>query len=156
MSKPYTIIEVDLSATIDSIMADDIKELTNNNRSIIESAIAEQRAIKQVVQKKQDESMALVNSILNIYTSMTSKSAMMSELEILKLCEPHITSISSFSQRMRAWLKKEHPNMQLTKRKEGKINGYVIEQASSQPQQPPDQPHEQTPQQQEHDTSAHQ
>lgn len=123
MSK-VTIITVELGENIDTIISDDITELTSKNLEVVNQAIEQKQETMKVRQQKVEkidqEARAKVAALATVYQALLaahSKDDAVDLDEMIKLSSPAITNASSLVLQLKSFIRKEHDNEYVLQRK---------------------------------------
>jgi hypothetical protein len=123
MSK-VTIIPIDLGEDIDSIISDDVAELTAKNREDVNLAIKEKKALQnaktQKVEKIDQVAKAKVAALITVYQALLKvhqdNDGTISLDEMVKLSSPAIDNSSSLIIQLKAFIRKEYDNAYVLKK----------------------------------------
>jgi len=118
------IIEVDLGQDIDSIINDDIEEMTEKTRQAVDEAISQKKTVEtnrmaQTKQKLQKEKQTL-DALETIYTALLEahkNESCLSLEEMSRLATPHITNTSALILQLKSFIRKEKDNTYVLKRR---------------------------------------
>lgn len=131
-----SIIEVDLGATVESIIQSDVAEVTAENKRQIDEAIRQatieqeaERAVQAAKQKKEDDQRQRMETLFQelLTASQQSDSSFLSSQRILSISAPDMPNMISFVGRMRNWLKANEKPYKLSSKKKGKDQGYRLD-----------------------------
>lgn len=133
------IIEIDLGQSVESIIQEQVTEITADNLQAIQDTIkdaAAKQEAQQLAKSTQETSERMKNEGLQaVYDELVSISAQnnmafMPGQQILTMCAPHVANMISFVGRMRNWLKSNDKPYKLTPMKKGKESGYRLDQTN--------------------------
>lgn len=131
-----SIIEVDLGQSVESIINDEVSELTADNTrqidDVIKEAKAQQEAADAVRDAREKQEQAKIKVMEDLYqalltASQANDSSSLSSQQILVLAAPQITNMISFVGRMRNWLIANKKPYKLSSVKKGKESGYRLD-----------------------------
>lgn len=129
-----TIIEVDLGETIENIISDDVKIITEKNQRNIDKALEASKQAQEASQKKsntrklqsQKYNMVLAK-IYDVMTDRHSRGDFTSITEMLKLANPVITSPTSLLMRLKSYISKHHDSEYVLKKcKRNNVTHYQL------------------------------
>lgn len=129
-------IAVDLGASVESIINDDVTNLTANNKrdidNVIKEAAAQQEAVIAAQAAKDQHELTKAKQLETLYQDLLTASAAtdtsyLSSQAILAVCAPEMPNMISFVGRMRNWLKSTGKQQKLTSIKKGKEQGYRLD-----------------------------
>lgn len=118
-----TVIDVDLGASIDDIINDDVKELTEQNEQAIAEALVEAKEIEEKKAAKHNQSnlkQERITAIMSkVYETMVTnhKAGLSTPLDkLLEITDPTITKAGSLIPRLKTFIKDYHDRSYSLKR----------------------------------------
>ena len=132
MSKDnITIIEVSLGASIDSIIADNLTEITEQNQNNINQIIAESKAVSKIHEAKQLAAKTLTNKVETAYLALLEADAAGETTPasiLLEIVQPEIGTIGALVPRIKTLMKsKDDPRKLSSMKHKGNTYYYLAE-----------------------------
>lgn len=131
------VFDVDLGMSIDSIIQQDVIELTADNKQHIDNIIAEttkqQQLIEDIKQTKAKKEQTSLQKLEELYNKILEHSNepdnFMPTKDIMVICIPEMPNTISFVGKMRNWITAQNKQHKLSQVKKGKITGYRLDPA---------------------------
>jgi len=112
-----TIVEVDLGQDINTIISDDVEEMTGQLQQVIDDAIEEKRTVETERTKKAEEkvqkSRQILDTLEKLYQALLAASTQDSPIEVDRLIEmaaPVITNTSALVLQLKSYIRKHKGN----------------------------------------------
>ncbi len=125
------IIDIALDQSIDSIIADDITQITKQNQTDIDAAINNAKQIAEARNKKTQAEQDVITATLKAYTALSdadTRGETVAGKDLLMMVTPHIATMNSLVQRLKSHIKNNQPGIQLLNLRQGKDTYYYLEQ----------------------------
>lgn len=101
------IIDVNLDDIVQQIVADDVRELTDANRSNLQRAITDLQSRKKGAKKPYDK--VLAEAYEHLKKTISGGDPISSD-DLLEICSPTITNKSALATKLKTYLRKHHNN----------------------------------------------
>ena len=129
-----TIIDVDLGQDINTIISDDVEEMTGQLQQVIDEAIEEKRTVETERTRKAEEkvqkSQQILNTLEKIYQALLVASEQDSVIDVdrlTKMASPIITNTSALVLQLKSYIRKHKGNEYvLTRRVRNKKPVYLL------------------------------
>lgn len=125
-----SIFEVNLGEDIDSIVRDNIAEITKRTRENIDAAIEQSKKVEIVKVNKARQLAAINTAIINAYEELLKGRTLgiaVSSKKLLSISEPGITSINSLIPRLKTYLKNRGNEYRIVTVKRNGETSYQLE-----------------------------
>lgn len=134
-----SIIDVDLGATVASIISEDILLITSANRDNIDTAVNTAKAVQDAVTRHQDKLKAkdvILDKLYDTLVTAYTNRSYVSSKEIIAIGGDEIQNMISFAGRMRTYLKAKGNEYRLISCKRNRETAYIIEPFNLAPETP--------------------
>ena len=123
-----TIVEVDLGQDIDDIINEDVEEMTEQTRQVVDEAIAQKKTVEtgrmvqaqQKIQKEQQTKNALervYEALLGTTLGAAEQDSCLSLEDMAELAKPTIINTSALILQMKSFIRKDKGNAYVLKRR---------------------------------------
>lgn len=131
MPKPkLLIIDVNLGIDINTIISEDVAELSTTAKEKLETAIQSQKQLYAIRDEKNAEKKAASDALAEVmqkaYDLILNTNDGASSAQILHIVQPHIATLSAFSLRMKTMLRERGNDYILEKKGSGARTRYIL------------------------------